>query len=163
MLLLQFETTPGRLLFSGKVVDVRRDVQSGYTMGTCVIAPLTDDEKDEGFEMDIGSDARHLKIPFQNEYLYAAYTDDEGIRETEIICTVPDLISILGQDGEAIGSQELKYGLKVNVIGMPAHPLWTESEMGMKVGGPAWFGLNMPWKSVGKYEMPRSVVDDYNS
>ncbi|KEF52543.1 uncharacterized protein A1O9_11385 [Exophiala aquamarina CBS 119918] len=157
-----FETTPGRLLFSGKVVDVRRDVQSGYTMGTCIIAPLSDDEKEQGFGSDMGSDARHLKIPFQNEYLYAAYTDDEGIRETEVICTVPDLISILGQDGEAIGSQELKYGLKVNVIGMPAHPLWTESEMGMKVGGPAYFGLSMPWKSVGKYEMPRSVVDDFD-
>ena len=44
-----------------------------------------------------------------------------------VICTVPDMISILGDDGEAIGSQELRYGLKVTVIGMPEHPLWTEN------------------------------------
>lgn len=144
-------------------MDVRRDVEAGYTMGTCIIAPLSDDEKVEGFPTESISDTRHLKIPFQNEYLYAAYTDEEGDRELEVICTVPDLISILGQDGEAIGSQELKYGLQVNVIGMPAHPLWTGSDMGMKIGGPAYFGLRMPWKSVGTYKAPRSVIEDFGN
>jgi DUF917 family protein len=130
-------------------------------MGICIIAPFSDDETDTAVGGSV--DDRHLKIPFQNEYLYAAYTDSEGVEETEIVCTVPDLISILGQDGEAIGSQELRYGLKVNVIGMPAHPLWTQSEIGMKVGGPEGFGLTMAWKSVGAYEMPRSVIEDFDS
>lgn len=58
------------------------------------------------------------------------------------MCTVPDLISILGQDGEAIGSQDLRYGLRVNVIALPAHPLWN-TERGLRVGGPEGFGLNM--------------------
>jgi DUF917 family protein len=104
--------------------------------------------------------AHHLVIPFQNEYLYAAYTDCTGNEETEILCTVPDLISILGQDGEAIGSQDLRYGLKVIVIGMPAHPLWTD-ERGLKVGGPEYFELGMNWKSVGEYRKPRSVIEDF--
>jgi DUF917 family protein len=158
----QFDTTPGRLLFSGKIIDVRRDIKAGYTMGTCLLAPLSDDEKDSGLSTASTTDTRHLLLPFQNEYLYAAYTDSDGIVETEVIATVPDLISILGQDGEAIGSQDLRYGLKVNVIGMPAHPLWT-GEKGLKVGGPEYFGLGMEWKSVGKYERPRSVIEDFDT
>lgn len=131
-------------------------------MGRCLIAPLSDDEQEPTASPTEPAEKRHLLIPFQNEYLYAAYTDVDGEEETEILCTVPDLISILGQDGEAIGSQELRYGLRVSVIGMPAHPLWTGDERGLKVGGPEGFGLNMEWKSVGEYEMPRSVIDDFN-
>ena len=159
----QFDTTPGRLLFSGKVVDVRRDIEAGYTMGRCIIAPVSEnDQMTNSVPKNDNVDNRHLVIPFQNEYLYAAYTDSNGTHETEVICTVPDLISILDQDGEGIGSQDLRYGLKVNVIAMPAHPLWTASKRGLQVGGPEGFGLDMPFTSVGDYIMPRSVIDDFN-
>jgi DUF917 family protein len=131
-------------------------------MGSCLLAPLSDNEKDSVLSITSTTDTRHLLVPFQNEYLYAAYTDSDGIVETEIIATVPDLISILGQDGEAIGSQDLRYGLQVNVIGMPAHPLWT-GENGLTVGGPEYFKLGMEWKSVGKYERPRSVIEEFDT
>jgi DUF917 family protein len=148
---------PGKILFTGKVVDVRRDVsKGGYTVGRCLLSPVAEDEQERGK----AADERHLIIPFQNEFLYAAYADENG-KEAEVICTVPDLISILGEDGEAIGSQELRYGLKVMVIGMPAHPLWTDKR-GLKVGGPEYFGLEMEWKSIGEYEKPRSVIADFN-
>jgi DUF917 family protein len=148
---------PGRSLFAGKIIDVKRDVSKGYTVGRCLISPLSADETEVGDEVE----TRHLVIPFQNEFLYAAYTDEANKEETEVICTVPDLISILGEDGEAIGSQELRYGLRVVVIGMPAHPLWTGDAKGLKVGGPEYFGLNMEWKSIGKYEKPRSVIEEF--
>lgn len=149
---------PGKVLFFGKVVDVKRDVsKGGYTVGQCLLSPVAEDEQESGKVVD----KRHVIIPFQNEFLYAAYADVNS-KETEVICTVPDLISILGEDGEAIGSQELRYGLKVMVIGMPAHPLWTGDERGLKVGGPEYFGLEMEWKSIGKYEKPRSVIADFN-
>jgi DUF917 family protein len=128
-------------------------------MGKVLISPLPKDEDDS--QVESTTETRHLSIAFQNEYLYARYADEEG-KEGETLCTVPDLISILGQDGEAIGSQELKYGLKVHVIGMPAHPLWTGNEKALKIGGPEYFGLDMKWKSLGEYEMPRSVIDDFN-
>lgn len=100
-------------------------------------------------------------IPFQNEYLYAAYTDSTGSSDAEeVVCTVPDLISILGQDGEAVGSQDLRYGLVVSVIAMPSHPLW-KTEQGLKVGGPAGFGLSMPFVGVGEYTNPKSVIEDF--
>ncbi|KAJ5651091.1 uncharacterized protein N7484_004814 [Penicillium longicatenatum] len=161
-----FETTPGYLLYTGKIIDVKRDVQEGYTMGTCTIIPLSNEEQDlDGPVNGHHDDTRCLIVPFQNEFLYAAYADianPDDVSRHEIICTVPDLISILGQDGEAIGSQDLRYGLRVNVIGMAAHPLWTGDERGLKVGGPEGFGLDMEWKTIGAYQKPPSVIDEFN-
>ncbi|KAI1205190.1 DUF917-domain-containing protein [Annulohypoxylon truncatum] len=154
-----FRNTPGKLLFTGKVIDVRRDIGGGYTMGSVLIAPFNDEETASNTGID---DQRHMIIPFQNEFLYAAYTDSNGAEESEIVCTVPDLISILGQDGEALGSQELRYGLQVSVIGMPSHPLW-KTDIGLKVGGPEGFGLKIPFKGVGKYAPPKSVIDEFNA
>ncbi|PYI09726.1 hydantoinase/oxoprolinase [Aspergillus sclerotiicarbonarius CBS 121057] len=158
-----FETTPGKLLYSGKIVDVKRDVSRGYTMGQCTIAPLSGEER-EGAGCNGVAETRHLVIPFQNEFLYAAYIDPAGsdASKQEVICTVPDLISVLGQDGEAIGSQELRYGLRVNVIGIAAHPLWTGDERGLRIGGPQGFGLDMEWTSLGPYQASRSVIAEFN-
>ncbi|KAJ3952841.1 hypothetical protein N0V92_010715 [Colletotrichum tropicale] len=155
-----FDVCAGKLLFTGKIVDVRRYVGGGYTMGSVLLAPLADEERDSDARGTSSAD-RHMLIPFQNEYLYAALTDSEGSdKDQEVICTVPDLISILGQDGEAIGSQDLRYGLRVNVIGLPAHPLW-KTEKGMPVGGPKAFGLEMPFVGVGEYTEPRSVIEEF--
>lgn len=105
-----------------------------------------------------------MYIPFQNEYLYTALSDSEASEQSqEVVCTVPDLISILGQDGEAIGSQDLRYGLHVSVIAMPAHPLW-KTEKAMKVGGPEGFGLKIsPCGIDDTFEQSRSVIDEYNN
>ncbi|GAB1217311.1 hypothetical protein ATERTT37_006549 [Aspergillus terreus] len=159
-----FDTSPGKLLYTGKIVDVRRDVRRGYTMGYCLLAPLSADERETDVPAEIANETRSLIVPFQNEFLYAAYADSnspDDMSKQEVICTVPDLISILGQDGEAIGSQELRYGLKVNVIAMAAHPLWT-TEAGLRVGGPQGFGLDMEWTKLGEYWEPRSVIDEFN-
>ncbi|KAE9571741.1 hypothetical protein CGMCC3_g12302 [Colletotrichum fructicola] len=155
-----FDVCAGKLLFTGKIIDVRRYVGGGYTMGSVLLAPLADEERESDARGPSNAD-RHMVIPFQNEYLYAALTDSEGSeKDQEAICTVPDLISILGQDGEAIGSQDLRYGLRVNVIGLPAHPLW-KTETGMPVGGPKAFGLEMPFVGVGEYTEPRSVIEEF--
>ena len=159
---IKSEVTPVRLLYTGKIVDVDRDVSRGYTVGRCLIAPIQADE-DENRSYPGMEQTRQLVVPFQNEFLYAAFVEPSSIDGKEdVICTVPDLISILGQDGEAIGSQELRYGLRVKVIGMPAHPLWSGTEEGLKVGGPEYFHLSMKWKSVGEYRAPRSVIDDFD-
>lgn len=129
-------------------------------MGQCTIAPLRDDEKEPS--RPYSEETRHLVVPFQNEFLYAGYSSpDNPDRELDVICTVPDLISILGADGEAIGSPELRYGLNVSVIAMAAHPLWT-GKQGLRVGGPEGFGMEMAWKSLGGYQKPRSVVEEFD-
>ncbi|KAL5356246.1 hypothetical protein BJX96DRAFT_186202 [Aspergillus floccosus] len=162
-----FDVNPGKLLYSGKIVDVKRDVSRGYTMGTCTIAPVRNDERETASNQTSLSlaDDPYLVIPFQNEYLYAAYADGANpsdVSKQTVICTVPDLVSILGQDGEALGSQDLRYGLQVHVIAMAAHPLW-RTERAMKVGGPEGFGLQMEWTQLGEYQPPPSVIDEFNT
>ncbi|KAM0335218.1 hypothetical protein ACHAQA_000260 [Verticillium albo-atrum] len=165
-----FAQCAGKLLFTGKIVDVRRFVGDGYTMGSVLIAPLAEEELESSTASSSSvlnngtlTGDRHMLIPFQNEYLYAALTDAAGSEDgRKVICTVPDLISILGQDGEAIGSQDLRYGLRVSVIGLPAHPLW-KTEKAMPIGGPAAFGLDMPFVGVGEYTPAKSVVEEFES
>lgn len=154
--------TPVKLLYTGKVIDVTRDVSRGYTIGKCVLAPLSAEEQQDA-QPGAATESRHLIIPFQNEYLAARFVapgqpEDEG----EMACTVPDLISILGQDGEALGSPELRYGLRVQVIAMPASPIWTKTERGLQVGGPEFFQLGVEYKSIGEYQKPRSVIEEFS-
>lgn len=150
-----------KLLYSGKIIDVTRDVSRGYTIGKCVLAPLTAEEN-EDVQKSENQETRNLVIPFQNEYLAASLIGSKDGKE-EMMCTVPDLISILGSDGEAVGSPELRFGLRVKVIAMPAHPLWTKTELGVKVGGPEFFGLGVEFQSIGEYALPRSVIDEFDS
>ncbi|KAK5996884.1 Putative D-/L-hydantoinase subunit A-like protein [Cladobotryum mycophilum] len=161
-----FAVSAGKLLFTGKIVDVRRHLGGGYTMGSVLLAPLSADERGStaGSRARIVPSDRYMVIPFQNEYLYAALTDSERSEASqEIVCTVPDLISILGQDGEAIGSQDLRYGLHVNVIALPAHPLW-KTEKGIKVGGPEGFGFDMPVVGVdNEFTQSQSVIDEFGA
>lgn len=156
------DVTPVKLLYAGKIVDVSRDVSRGYTVGRCVIAPLSADERTSkrgGEDIEL----RKLVITFQNEYLIAYHprAGPEG-GEDDVLCVVPDLISILGTDGEALGSPDLRYGLHVQVISMPAHPLWTRDQKALGIGGPEFFKLDVRWKPVGAYQKPRSVIEMYN-
>ncbi|KAK9776187.1 putative Hydantoinase A/oxoprolinase domain-containing protein [Seiridium cardinale] len=152
-----FEQCPGKLLYSGKIIDVSRHTTNGYTMGSVTIAPA----KDETAGDDQISD-KHLIVPFQNEYLYCALVDpNDSDKSQEIVCTVPDLISILGQDGEGIGSQDLRYGLHVNIIAIPPHRLW-KTDVGIKVGGPGGFGLEIPYVGIAEdFPEAKSVIKEF--
>lgn len=141
---------------------MERDVSKGYTIGHCLIRPLSADEMEAPSSSVTPEEHRNLVIPFQNEYLYAAHIDpSDPTGKENVICTVPDLISILGSHGIALGSQELRYGLHVTVIGIPAHPLWT-SDRALRVGGPRGFGLDMEWVRLGEYLEPRDVIEEFN-
>ena len=101
-------------------MDVRRFVSDGgYTEGTVRIRAIGADEREVG--ETVITETRDMVLPFQNEYLYAALEDGT---DEEIVCTVPDLISLIGMDGYALGTQDIKYGLKVNVMAFVAHPHW---------------------------------------
>ncbi|PNP49023.1 hypothetical protein THARTR1_10234 [Trichoderma harzianum] len=159
-----FAVCSGKLLFTGKVIDVHRYIGGGYTMGAAILAPLSEEEREATLIDNQTQTDKHMIIPFQNEYLYAANCDAAGTKESqEVVCTVPHLISILGQDGEAIGSQDMRYGLRVNVIGLSAHPVWM-TERALQVGGPAGFGLDLP--VVGDFDEfteARSVIEEFGN
>jgi DUF917 family protein len=62
-----------------------------------------------------------------------------------MLCITPDLITVLdSHSGTALATHELRYGLRVSVVGMPAHPLWL-TEAGLKAGGPSAFGYVPPY------------------
>ncbi|RSM09901.1 hypothetical protein CEP52_003869 [Fusarium oligoseptatum] len=125
----------GRLLYTGKIIDVRRFVSDGgYTEGSVRLRAIGAEEREVG--ETVSTETRDMVLPFQNEYLYAALQDG---KQEEVICTVPDLISLIGMDGYALGTQDIKYGLRVNVMAFVGHPHWY-TERGLELGGPGDFG-----------------------
>lgn len=100
----------------------------GYTEGSVRVKPLSADEREHGD--DISVETRDMVLPFQNEYLYAELiapdepSDPINRKRGEILCTVPDLISLVGTDGYALGTQDLRYGVRVSVVAFVAHPHW---------------------------------------
>lgn len=112
----------GRVLFRGKISDIERRTVQGFARGRMILT---------GF----GSLNDQMEIVFQNENLVAWHNG-------EIVCTVPDLICILNlDDGEPVGTESLRYGLRVSVIGMPA-PRELKTPAALEVVGPAAFGYS---------------------
>ncbi|KAG2143055.1 hydantoinase [Suillus clintonianus] len=151
-----------KVLFMGKISDVRRRLFKGHTLGEVVITALAvDDVDDDDPNRPVERFTGTLTIPFKNENLYAEHTADDAI--TTMVATVPDLIAVLdAQNGSALGTPEYKYGLRVLVLGITAAPQWTSSERGIALGGPSAFGFtHIPYKPLGKYSQPRSVIEEY--
>ncbi|KAH8896141.1 putative hydantoinase/oxoprolinase [Thozetella sp. PMI_491] len=145
------ETIPGcRVIFSGRIINVSREELGGWTIGNVTLETASEDEDDGGND---GTEVRGgpMVIQYQNEYLYAALQSLDGTKRT--ICTTPDLITLLDKAGTAVGTHELRYGLLVTVIAMPAHPLWI-TQQGMKASDPASFGLSTVWFDLGQLVFP---------
>lgn len=145
----------GRILFTGKITDVERRTVQGFARGQLKIAPFhnempasdiypTPDPSPTGLRgeskvppprIPMGV-AEVLEIDFQNENLIARLGD-------EVLCAVPDLITIVSlDDGEAIGTESLRYGLRVAVLGMPA-PKELKTPEALAVVGPRAFGYDI--------------------
>ena len=119
-------TCPGKVLFTGKVVDLDRRTTAGFARGTVTI---------EGLESFSGNS---MVIDFQNENLIAR-------QDGEVVCTVPDLICAVATDlGEPVTTELMRYGLRVTILGFPAPSLWKTPE-GLEASGPAHFGYQTPY------------------
>ncbi len=118
----------GSVLFRGKIVDVERRTVQGFARGKIKITAFDDY-------------TQQLDIDFQNENLIARQGD-------EILCTVPDLICIIGlEDGEPIGTESLRYGLRVAVLALPA-PIELKTPTALDVVGPKAFGYDIPFQAL---------------
>ncbi|RFU34899.1 hypothetical protein B7463_g1495, partial [Scytalidium lignicola] len=148
----------GKLLYTGKIVDVRRGVSAGgYTEGSVRLRALSSEEREFGDEAS--TETRDMVLPFQNEYLLANLQNPDGTEET--LGMVPDLISLVGTDGFALGTQDIKYGVRVSVVSFVAHPHWYTLQ-GIKVGGPTEFGYDMEFVPLGKpYYEPKRVTKEF--
>lgn len=112
----------GRLVFAGKIVEVERAISGGFVRGEIGI------EGHDGFAGQRGA------VHVQNEYLIFRR---DGI--VEVI--VPDLIVVLNaDDGTALSTDMLRYGQRICVLALPAHPL-LRTPRALDVVGPKGFGL----------------------
>ncbi len=113
----------GKLLMTGKIVDLQRHLKGGFAVGHIML---------EGFGNFLGDNGR---IDLQNEFL--VFWRNEMVE----VCT-PDLIVVLDSDtGLPITTEMLRYGQRVAVLGLPAHPLMRSPEA-LKVVGPTAFGYS---------------------
>lgn len=115
---------PTRLLFTGKVVDVDRRTTGGFARGHAVL---------DGISEFAGVE---LRIDIQNEYLVAW---KNGVP----IATVPDLICVIdAESGLPIGTENLRYGLRLHVLGIPASRK-LKTNKALAVVGPRAFGYDL--------------------
>lgn len=111
-----------KVLFDGKVVDLRRETTQGFARGYCTLQALD------------GGPAT-MEVIFQNEHLVAR----EGGR---VRAMVPDLICMVDSDtAEPVPVEALKYGQRLKVMGVSAPPILRTPES-LEVIGPQAFGLD---------------------
>lgn len=114
-------------LFEGRVIDVERRTEGGFARGTAKI---------EG----IGPyDGHTLILSFQNEFLMAE--TDRG----EVRAMTPDLICLLDlETGTPITTEQIRYGFRVIVFGLPCDPQW-RTDKGLELVGPGYFGYDQDY------------------
>ncbi|MHB8643667.1 MAG: DUF917 domain-containing protein [Gaiellaceae bacterium] len=118
--------TNGFELFRGKIVDVQRRTERGWSVGEAVL---------EGLDEFSGSS---MTVRFQNENLVA-------IRDGDVIASVPDLITLIdAETGEPITTERLRYGFRSIVLGIPCDEKW-RTEAGVELGGPRHFGYEIDY------------------
>ncbi|KAG9247228.1 hypothetical protein BJ878DRAFT_532714 [Calycina marina] len=123
----------GILLFTGKIISVKRTVAKGFTRGNINIARLTPEETGE------------MYVEFENENLSAVLREDG---QEKILAMCPDLVQLLDMaNGAPLGVTDYKYGLRVSVIALRSPPQWL-TKKGLAMGGPRAFGINMDYAGV---------------
>lgn len=114
-----------KVLFDGKVTDLRRETTRGFAIGHCQMVALD------------GS-GRNIEVSFQNEHLIAR--EDGKIR-----AIVPDLICMVDSEtAEPIPVEALKYGQRIKVLGVSAPPI-LRTPKSLAIMGPQAFGLDEPF------------------
>jgi len=109
-------------LGEGRIIDVSRRIERGWTIGVCQIKTA------EG----------ELELIFRNEYLVAR-------RDGNTLVIVPDLITVLdAETAEPLTTDDIKYGQRVVVVATSAAACMRTSKA-LEVWGPHKFGLNEPF------------------
>ena len=121
--------TGGFALFAGKIVDVQRVVDAGFSRGQARLDGLAD------------CAGQQLELLFQNEFLLARCGD-------AVRCATPDLIVTVDlETGEPITAEQIRYGLRVAVLGIPCVPAW-RTPAALALVGPQRFGYPVAYQPV---------------
>lgn len=114
-------------LIDGKITDLERETQGGFSVGTVTI---------EGF-----GNTGKMEIIFQNENLIARH-------DGKIRALVPDIITIMDREtADTITTERLKYGQRVKVVAAAAPAMLREASA-LPFIGPQAFGLGVEFEAV---------------
>ncbi len=120
----------GMRLFEGRVTDVDRRTEGGFARGRATF---------EGLDSYQG---QTFTLQFQNEFLMAE-TEDGTAR-----AMTPDLICLLDlETGEPITTEQMAYGYRVIIFGLPCDPKW-RSNHGLQLVGPGYFGYATEYQPI---------------
>ena len=118
--------TGGRVLFTGKVIDVHRRVERGYNFGHLTLSGLD------------AWQGQHADIDLQNEFLILRI-------DGQVATIVPDLITMVDADrGLPVTTEVVRFGTRGTIIAIPAPPQLTTPQA-LKFVGPAAFGYDLPY------------------
>ncbi|MEM0905850.1 MAG: DUF917 domain-containing protein [Pseudomonadota bacterium] len=130
-LLTLLPTTPysfGKIIFQGKVVDLKRETRNGFALGESLI---------EGLDPWRGQ----MHLSFQNEHLIARI---DGV----VQAIVPDLICVLDSEtAEPITTETMRYGQRVKIMAVAVPPIMRTPEA-LALFGPQAFGLDEPFTPI---------------
>lgn len=116
------EDQNGVILFQGRVRDVERINEGGFTKGLLTLEGQGDFRN------------RTTQMRFQNEFLSIE-------EERRYLATTPDILCLLDVNtGLPIPADLVKYGNAVHVLALPVDPIWRTAE-GLALVGPRYFGL----------------------
>jgi uncharacterized protein len=130
-------TTPyychARVLFDGRIVDLKRETTGGWAVGHCLLTAID------------GSGVT-CELRFQNEHLCVRVAG-------RVAAVVPDLIAVVDREsGEPVTTEALRYGQRVKVVGTSAAPNMRTPEA-LRVFGPQAFGLDVPFVPLEQLEI----------
>ncbi|KAL4235016.1 hypothetical protein ACF0H5_006654 [Mactra antiquata] len=137
----------GTLLIYGKVIDIVRESTSGFTVGHFRISGL------DTFH------GKEVLVEFQNEFLVARNIVG---KQSNVLACVPDLITLMDSEtAQPLPVEEIRFGIRVSVVIMPAHPL-ISSPRALRFVGPRAFGLgdDVQYKPIGKFVDTKPVCPD---
>ncbi|MFT8461584.1 MAG: DUF917 domain-containing protein [Liquorilactobacillus ghanensis] len=125
------ELTKGFCFMEAKIVDINHETKAGFNFGTVKL---------EGFESSKGEKG---EVDFQNENIVFKLNDFVAI-------TAPDIITFLDVESlNPVTNEELKYGKRVFVIGIPCSDKWRTKD-GIKLVGPRYFHYDIDYQPVEK-------------
>ncbi len=116
----------GSLLITGKITDLDRRTEGGFSRGSVTISGTGEDR------------GRLQRLELQNENLVV-------LEDGEVVVSVPDNVTVIDSEtGHAITTEMLRFGQRVCVLAWAADPIW-RSARGLELAGPQAFGYDLPY------------------
>lgn len=135
----------GVQVFKGRIVGLRQDIVGAFGKGLITIQGEDDYRGDR------------MEITVINENLLARNSSGQ------VLVSAPDIITLVDStSGQAITTENVRYGYRVKVVAMPCDDRWLTPE-GLATGGPERFGFDCeytPFEGRGVRPAETRVVED---